>query len=486
MDDSATYREVQQKAAAHGQGHLFAFWEGLSDDERHLLVGEVQLIDFELVEQLFRTAGNTNRFAALTQNAQPPQAIRLVDNHDQIFADKARAAGEQALRRGEVGAILVAGGQGSRLGFDHPKGMYPIGSVSQASLFQILFEKLAAVGRRYGVAIPVYLMTSSTTHEETADYLQANRYFGLSSENVALFCQGVMPAADAATGRILLATKGEVALSPDGHGGMLAALVRSGGFADIQHRGLKHLFYFQVDNPLVEMCDPLFLGHHILANSEASTLAIAKIDPLERVGNIVQLDGRTQIIEYSDLPAEVAQARNADGSLRFWAGNTAVHVFAVEFLHRVSQDQLQLPFHVALKKVPYIDAAGRTIEPAEPNAFKFERFIFDLLPAAERAIVVETDARRTFAPVKNPPGAAKDSRDTCRAGMMALYREWLTAAGAKIDPNVPVEISPLFALDEKELRTKVGSETVVDRPTYFAAEHRTAGRDEPADKVSRS
>jgi UDP-N-acetylglucosamine/UDP-N-acetylgalactosamine diphosphorylase len=486
MDDSSTYREVRQKAAAHGQGHSFAFWDGLSDDERHTLVGQVQLIDFELIEQLFRNVGNTNRFAALTQNAQPPQAIRLVDKHDQISVDKALAAGEQALRRGEVGAILVAGGQGSRLGFNHPKGMYPIGPVSQASLFQILFEKLLAVGRRYGVAIPIYLMTSSTTHEETADYLQANRNFGLSSENVSLFCQGVMPAVDSASGKILLAGKGEVALSPDGHGGMLAALVRSGGLADIERRGLKHLFYFQVDNPLVEMCDPLFLGHHILAHSEASTLAIAKTDPLERVGNIVQLDGRTQIIEYSDLPAEVAGQRNADSSLCFWAGNTAVHAFAVEFLNRVSPDQLQLPFHIALKKVPYIDGQGCSVEPAEPNAFKFERFIFDLLPAAERAIVVETDARRTFAPVKNPPGAAKDSPDTCRAAMMALHREWLTAAGAKIDSNVPVEVSPLFALDEKELRTKVDSKTIAHRPTYFAAEHRATGGGEPANKVSRS
>jgi UDP-N-acetylglucosamine/UDP-N-acetylgalactosamine diphosphorylase len=338
-------------------------------------------------------------------------------------------------------------------------------------LFQILFEKLAAVGRRYGVAVPVYLMTSYTTHEETADYLQANRNFGLSSENVSLFCQGVMPAVDASTGRILLAKHSEVALSPDGHGGMLAALVRSGGLADIERRGLKHLFYFQVDNPLVEMCDPLFLGHHILAKSEASTLAIAKNDPMERVGNIVQFDGRTQIIEYSDLAAEVAEARNADGSLRFWAGNTAVHTFAVGFLNRVSQDQLQLPFHVALKKVPYVDEQGCSVEPAEPNAFKFEQFIFDLLPAAERAIVVETDARRTFAPVKNPPGAAKDSPDTCRAAMMSLHREWLKAAGAKIDPNVPLEIGPMFALDEKELRTKIDSETVVDRPTYFTVEH---------------
>jgi UDP-N-acetylglucosamine/UDP-N-acetylgalactosamine diphosphorylase len=345
--------------------------------------------------------------------------------------------------------------------------MYPIGPVSQASLFQILFEKLAAVGRRYGVAIPVYLMTSYTTHEETESFLQANSNFGLARENVVLFCQGVMPAVDAATGKILLATKGELALSPDGHGGMLAALARNGGLADLQRRGVRHLFYFQVDNPLVEMCDPLFLGHHILAKSEATTLAIAKTDPLERVGNIVQIDGKTQIIEYSDLPAEMARMRNDDGALRFWAGNTAVHAFDVEFLKRVSGDQLQLPFHVALKKVPHVNTAGAIVEPVEPNAFKFERFIFDLLPAAARAIVIETDPRQSFAPVKNPPGAAKDSPETCRAAMVALHRSWLAAAGAEIKQGAAVEISPLFALDEQELQLKIKSPMVIDRPTYF-------------------
>jgi UDP-N-acetylglucosamine/UDP-N-acetylgalactosamine diphosphorylase len=470
MDYSSTYQEVRQKAAAHGQEHLFAFWDELSGDERHSLVGEVMLVDFGLVDQLFHGAGNTNRFAALTKNAQPPQAIRLAGDGERVSGDQARAAGKQALRRGEVGAILVAGGQGSRLGFDHPKGMYPIGPVSQASLFQILFDKLAAVGRRYGVAIPVYLMTSHTTHEETEDFLQAHSNFGLARENVFLFCQGVMPAVDASTGKILLATKSELALSPDGHGGMLAALARSGGLADIKRRGVRHLFYFQVDNPLVEMCDPFFLGHHILAKSEATTLAIAKTDPLERVGNIVQIGGKTQIIEYSDLPAEIAGVRNDDGALRFWAGNTAVHAFDLEFLKRVSGDQLKLPFHIALKKVPHVDAAGAIVEPTEPNAFKFERFIFDLLPAAARAIVIETDPRQSFAPVKNPPGAAKDSPETCRAAMIALHRSWLAAAGAEIKQRVAVEISPLFALDEQELQLKIKLPMAIDRPTYFVPE----------------
>ena len=181
----------------------------------------------------------------------------------------------------------------------------------------------------------------------------------------------------------------------------------------------------------------------------------------------MRIDGKTQIIEYSDLPAEVATLRNPDGALRFWAGNTAVHAFDVDFLLRVSGDPKPLPFHVAFKKVPYVDADEQIIEPAELNAFKFERFIFDLLPAAERAVVVETDAMRAFAPLKNPPGATKDSPETCRAAIAALHRSWLRSASVKIENEVAVEISPLFALDELELQSKIKSPLVIDRPTYL-------------------
>ena len=310
------------------------------------------------------------------------------------------------------------------MGFDKPKGMYKIGPVSGASLFQILLERLVAVGRRYGVSVPLYVMTSDATHTDTEDYFEQNKRFGLAAENVRLFCQGTMPAVDIATGQVLLADKGEVALSPDGHGGMLAALVRSGALADIERRGIKQLFYFQVDNPLAEVCDPAFLGYHILAKSEMSTLAVAKREPLERVGNVVQIDGRTRIIEYSDLPDEVAKrAQSRTASLLLWAGNTAIHVLDVAFLQRVQGKEETLPFHTARKKVAHIDQQGKPVEPAEPNAFKFERFIFDLLPAAQRAIVVEADAAQSFAPVKNAPGDKRDSPDTAQAMMVALHRQ---------------------------------------------------------------
>jgi UDP-N-acetylglucosamine/UDP-N-acetylgalactosamine diphosphorylase len=468
MANADEYQLVLENTAAFGQQHLLAFWNELDQARRKTLIDQIGAIDFELIERLFASGSSKVNWLELAKRAQPPQAFRLAESNAQFTADEARAAGVESLRRGEIGAVLVAGGQGTRLGFDHPKGMYAIGPVSQATLFQILLEKIVAVGRRYGVGVPLYLMTSDATHHETQTFLGEHQFFGLHAEDVRLFCQGAMPAVDATTGKILLAEPGNVALSPDGHGGMLAALVRAGCLADIGRRGVRHLFYFQVDNPLVEMCDPLFLGYHLLAKSEVSTLAIAKIDPLERVGNIAQIDDKTQIIEYSDLPAAMAHERNADGSLRFWAGNTAVHMFDVDFLKRACCDELQLPIHIALKKVPYVDSRGTAVEPTEPNAFKFERFIFDLLPAAARSMVMETDPAHTFAPVKNPSGAAKDSPETCRAAMTALHRNWLEAAGAKVNQNVAVEISPLFALDDHELRAQIKSPIVIDRPTYFA------------------
>jgi len=459
--------DERRKAEISGQSHLFAFWDQLTARQQDQLLGEIMLANCDRIRSLYESCGEKSDWAELARRAEPPQAVRLDGQDNQCSAADAKAAGEQALRQAKVAAILVAGGQGTRLGFNHPKGMYPVGPVSNATLFQILFEKILAIGRRYGVEIPLYIMTSDATHIETEDYLKEQSNFGLPASNVRLFCQGVMPAVDAATGKILLADKGRVALSPDGHGGMLAALERTGGLTDVERRGIEHLFYFQVDNPLVQVCDPVFLGYHIRSRSEMTTLAIAKREPRERVGNVVQIDGRTQVIEYSDFPDDVAGRRNADGSLRFWAGSIAIHVFGAEFLRRASRNQTSLPFHVARKKVPYVDEQGRHVEPAQPNALKFERFIFDLMPLAQRPLVVEGDPAKVFAPLKNPPGDRVDSVDTCRAAIVKLHRQWLESAGATIPENVPVEISPLLALDADEVREKIKPGTAIDKPTYL-------------------
>lgn len=454
--------------ARHGQQHLSKHLRELDETERRRLAEQLRAIDLAALAQLAAAhAGSEDTMVEQARRAAPPRAMRLHDPSPPFSREQARAAGELALRQGRLGVVLVAGGQGTRLGFAHPKGMYPIGAVSNATLFQILLEKLAAVRRRYGAAIPLYLMTSPATHDETVDWLAGRRYFGLPADDVRIFCQGTMPAVDAATGRLLLEQRDRLALSPDGHGGLLAALARSSNLADARRRCVEQLFYLQVDNPLVRVCDPEFVGCHLLSRSELSTQVVAKRAPLDRVGNVISIDGRAGIIEYSDLPDDVAAQTNADGSLRLWAGNIAVHVFDLEFLERMSRDETSLPFHRALKKLAYLDDAGRSVEPDQPNAIKFERFIFDLLPRAENAIVVEVDAAETFAPVKNAPGAAQDSPETVRAQMTALHARWLEAAGARVAPGTAVEISPLFALDAEETAAKIKPGLLVNEPQYF-------------------
>ncbi|MBL8826346.1 MAG: UDPGP type 1 family protein [Planctomycetaceae bacterium] len=454
----------------HGQDHLWQFADQLSVADRAALERQIAGIDFAQVAELFRHGVTNESHAELAARAAAPPAFRLSGQGNPFTVAEARRAGETALAAGQVGAVLVAGGQGTRLGFDHPKGMYPIGPVSNATLFQILIEKLVATGLRYGVRIPLYLMTSPATHEETLAYLDANQRFGLAAEDLIVFCQGTMPAVDAQSGRLLLEAPGRLFASPDGHGGMLAALDKSQALADMRRRQLRQLFYFQIDNPLVEVCDPVFVGYHMLAGSELSTQVVAKQQATERVGNVVSVDGQVRIIEYSDLPADIAAQQNADGSLKLWAGNIAVHVFDVAFLERVAADDHSLPFHVARKAVPYLNERGELITPSEPNAIKFERFIFDLLPLAKQAIVMEIDGRRVFAPVKNAPGSKTDSPETVRRQMLDLYREWLAAAGANVGAAA-VEISPRFALDATELASKIAPGTTFATDTYLTCDH---------------
>ena len=212
--------------------------------------------------------------------------------------------------------------------------MFPIGPVSGAPLLQIHFEKVQALTRRHGAAVPVYMMTSPVTHDEQVEFLQQHERFGLPAEQLMLFCQGTMPAVDADTGKLLLAEKGELFLSPDGHGGTIAALAASGAIDDMRERGIEHLFYLQVDNPLVPIGDAEFIGYHLLAKSDLTSMAVAKQTPQDRLGNFALIDGRLQVIEYSDFPADVAEKKDARGSLVFWAGSIAVHMFSVAFLER--------------------------------------------------------------------------------------------------------------------------------------------------------
>jgi len=450
------------------------FWDELTPAERNELASQIASLDIDQVKALHREATSDTEgaaedsLAARAARAQAPPAVRLTDQaSNTAMAERAKRTGEAALAAGKVGVALVAGGQGSRLGFDHPKGLFPIGPVSGATLFQILFQKIVATQAKYGADIPLYLMTSPATHEETLSALDEFDRWGLSAENISVFCQGTMPAVDAKTGRLLLEAKGRLFLSPDGHGGMLPALVRSGALLDMRRRGLTQLFYMQIDNPLVGVCDPTFLGYHLGSGSELSTQVVAKHEPLERVGNVVSIDGHVQIIEYSDLPESAARQTLADGSLKLWAGNIAVHVFEVAFLERVSRDSGSMPFHIARKAVPHLNEVGALVTPEKPTAIKFERFIFDLMPAARHSLVYEVDQQKSFAPLKNASGAKTDSPESVQAQMIALHRGWLESAGVKVDDGVRVEISPLFALDAAGVAERVSAETQIKSDQYF-------------------
>jgi UDP-N-acetylglucosamine/UDP-N-acetylgalactosamine diphosphorylase len=390
-----------------------------------------------------------------------------------VSVQEALSAGDEVLRRGKVGAILVAGGQGTRLGFPHPKGMFPIAPVSGATLFQFHFEKILAASQHYGYQIPYCIMTSPATHRETVDFLEQKNYFGLRKEDVFIFCQGTMPAVSLETGKILLDSKNGIALSPDGHGGMLAAITRKNenGISVLdclRQRGIEYLFYNQVDNPLVRICSPEFLGYHLLNGSELTSQVIRKQCPTDKVGNIVEVNGRLYVIEYSDLPEEIARKTNSDGSLKIWAGSIAVHIFNAALLDRTSKIATSLPFHIARKKVPFIDlATGERIKPDKENAIKFERFIFDLLPSAENAVVVEVDPPNHYAPLKNASGSPSDSPETVKRDLMAMYADWLRKAGAVVDAETPVEISPLFADSPENVRKKIEKGTIFNKPTYL-------------------
>lgn len=460
---------LTSRLAKFGQEHVLGFWNELDEGRRRNLADQIVNLDLELVTRLYRQGAGTHDWSALSHRATPATSVRLADRSrdPKWSADRAHKLGVEALRAGKIGVLLVAGGQGSRLGFEHPKGLYPIGPVSRASLLQIHYEKALAAARRYGAAVPMYMMTSPVTHDEQVQFLDEHRRFGLPADDVVLFRQGTMPAVDAKSGRLLLAEKDSLFLSPDGHGGTVAALAASGAIEHMRRRGIEHLFYLQVDNPLVPIADSTFIGYHLAAKSELTSMAVAKQTPQDRLGVFAMIDGQMQVIEYSDLPDDVAEKRTSDGSLYLWAGSIAVHVFSVAFLERALALKNALPFHIARKKVPFIDDSGRLVEPKEPNALKFERFIFDLLPHARNPLVVEFAEGDVFAPLKNAPGASRDTPEYVHQFMIAQHRKWLAASGTKVGNGVAVEISPLWALDAEGVAARADRPHLIDSATYL-------------------
>lgn len=463
-------REERLRAAAReaGQEHLFEGWGALDERARAAYLDQLEGLDFAQLPAL-RALLDAGGDGAAAPRLEAPAVFPLERDaalHEQAAA--ARRRGREELAAGRVGFVLVAGGQASRLGYDGPKGAFGIGPVSGRSLFEIHARRLRAVAQRHGVPAPWYVMTSPANDAQTRAFFEAHGWFGLPREDVFFFSQAMMPAVDL-EGRVLRAGPGRLFLAPNGHGGSLAALRTSGALDDARRRGLTQLSYFQVDNPLALPADELFLGLHALAGAGMSSKVVEKRSAGEKVGVLGRIDGRMGCIEYSDLPAELREARDARGKLVFGAGNIALHALSLDFVADLTDGELKLPWHLARKAMKvWQDGAEREVQ-----GVKFETFVFDALARSDASVTLEVERAREFSPVKNREG--EDSPASTRADLTRLHADWVRAAGLPEPPvdeigRPRVEVCPLLAQDEAEfVASGVRAPRVVDGGHLYEA-----------------
>lgn len=458
---------VRRSLAAARQEHVLSFYDRLAPAERESLLKQVEEIDWPEVARLIEShVKNKPRFKLPEKIAPAPWYPNVPPPELREKYRQARRLGEDLVRQGKVAAFTVAGGQGTRLGWNGPKGSFPATPIRGLSLFGSMAEYIRKTQEKYGAPVPWYIMTSPINDADTRAFFAGENYFDLDPNQVMMFPQAMMPAIDstpANLGKVLLESPGSLALSPNGHGGSLKALHTSGAIAQMKKRGIEQISYTQVDNPIVKVVDPLFLGLHALDGCEMSSKMLPKREPLEKLGNFCLVDGRMTVIEYSDLPDDLAHERLPGGQLRFLAGSIAIHAIRVDFVESLNRSgEFALPFHRADKKVPFIDlATGRGVEPAKTNAVKLETFVFDALPMTSRSIIYETDRVEEFAPIKNAdaPGAL-DTPQTSREIQTERAARWLEKSGAKVareaggKVQAVIEISQLTAIEAEDLAGK--------------------------------
>ena len=445
-----TFEQAKQILEKNGQCQLLRFWESLDTGERAQLLDQIAGLDFDSIA---RMQGMLKSKSAASAAAEPA-AADVVELTDDARA-AAYAAGEAEIRAGRVAVLLVAGGQGSRLGYEGPKGAYSIGPVTGRSLFYFHARKIVGLCRRYGVRIPFYVMTSDANDAATRAHFEDHNYYGLDRNDVTFFVQGMWPALDG-HGRIILEQPGHIFMSPDGHGGTLSALEKDGCLADMERRGINTVFYFQVDNPMVEIADPAFIGLHVSRRADISVKLCAKRDPKEGLGVVVKRDGHYEMVEYTELTDEQASRRTASGDLYFKFGSVAIHVFSFNFMK--AEARKPMPLHIAHKKIPVCADDGAVVKPEKNNGYKFEKFIFDVLPDAKTVVNLAFDRAEEFSPVKNAAGS--DSPASCKHDMQAKWLRWFKVAGIQMPttatgaPVFPMEVDPAYALDVADLKKK--------------------------------
>ncbi|MDR2576943.1 MAG: UTP--glucose-1-phosphate uridylyltransferase [Puniceicoccales bacterium] len=437
------------------QEHLWAFFENLPAEKHASLLAFLENLDLLLLR---RETLRMRRTSCDGFRLKPPPCIGLPNTPEEESQWKqARAIGMETLSRGELAVVTAAGGQGTRLGFDHSKGLFPVTPVKQKTFFQLFAEKIRAEERRYSYAIPWLIMTGVEHLRETEEYFAKNDNFGLTA--VHIFPQGQLPSMDL-NGQMMLSAADTISTNPDGHGGLLPAMGRCGALEKLQKRGIRHLSYCQVDNPLARPLDATFIGFHVSENAQMSSRCVRKAFAGERVSIFASIDDQLRVVEHSDLPVECATAMDAANCLHFRLANVSMHIFTIDFLLPFCQpgSRSMLPLHAVPKKIPYLNSAGHLVRPVEVNAYKLEYFIFDLLLHAKRTLLLEGRREKLFSPIRNPRGL--DSPETSYRDQMRLFADWL--AHAKVDlirdsngtPPFPIEIAPSFAVSCEEFQEK--------------------------------
>ncbi len=451
---------ARQRASEYKQDHVFRFWGQLNPAEREQLLHDLDEVDFPLMQRLIDKWVLNEPPAEHFSHIEPVPVIPF----DDPGGPEAWEAGETALRNGRVGLFLVAGGQGTRLGFPGPKGVYPVGPLTQKSFFHYHAEKILNLRRRYGCGLPWYIMVSQANSEATRAFFDEHGYFGLGRDSVQFIIQRMVPCVDT-NARFMLETPCSLATNPNGHGGCIPAMVENGILDDARKRGIDILSFFQVDNWAAKVADPRFIGYHVLRNAEMSSKNHRKNHPREAVGVHCLCDGKYHVIEYSELDIypQLLQT-DANGNIICYAGNPAIHILSVDFVQRVYEHFEDFPWHRAFKKIPYINDKGERVNPEKPNGYKFETFVFDALQFIQHPpLGLEIPREGEYTPTKQYDG--DNSVVAARHSMNSLWSKWLDAAGSPVSRQangqsaITIEISPAFALDQNEFLEKSNGKT---------------------------